>query len=144
MELNLPVFRASKFPTHNMQDADFKSINEKLQILLAECCPVSRINSKEELEPVINTLVETIQVVLNQEVPTSKQATILLTNFWNTSNTAKKLLWQVQVDADKAEAKAAQQLQAEEEAVSAAEVQKEKDDLCQEECKKNRANSCHP
>ena len=48
------------------------------------------------------------------------------------------------MDADKAEAEAAQQLQAEEEALRAAKVQKEKDDLHQEECKKkkNRANSC--
>ena len=72
MELDLPVCRASKFPTCNMQDTDLKSINEKLQILLAECCPVSRINSKEELEQAINALVKTIQVVLDQEVPMSK------------------------------------------------------------------------
>ena len=72
MELDLPVCRANKFPTHNMQDIDFKSINEKLKTLLAERCPASRINLKEELEQAVNTLVKTVQVVLDQEVPKSK------------------------------------------------------------------------
>ena len=67
-----------------------------------------------------------------------KQAAALLTNIWNTSNTAGKLLWQAQVDTDEVEAKAVWQLKAEEEALRTAEVQKEKDNLCQE-CKKNQS-----
>ena len=70
---------------------------------------------------------------------THEQAATLLTNFWTSSNTAEKLLCQIQVDADEAEAEAAQQLQAEEEALGAAEAQKERDNLHQEECKKNQS-----
>ena len=84
-------------------------------------------------------VLELAQIPLVNNTMTHEQATVLLTNFWNTSNATKKLLWQVQVDADEADAKAVQQLQAEEKALRAAESQKEQDDIHQEE---HRANSC--
>ena len=71
-ELDLPVRRANEFPTCNMRDADFKAINEKLHQLLTTRCPAQKIHTKEELENAVNNLVETIQEVLDQEVPTSK------------------------------------------------------------------------
>ena len=34
--LNLPILRARAFPTHNMHNADFNTINKKLQAPLAD------------------------------------------------------------------------------------------------------------
>ena len=70
--LDLPILRASTFPTCNMCEANFETINEKLQALLANRGPAQRIWSKEELEMAVNALVETIQEVLDQEVSTTK------------------------------------------------------------------------
>ena len=55
-----------------MHDANFETINKKLQALLANRGPAQRIRTKEELETAVNTLVETIQEVLDQEVPITK------------------------------------------------------------------------
>ena len=41
--LDLPILRASAFPMRNMHDADFETINEKLQALLANRGPAQRI-----------------------------------------------------------------------------------------------------
>ena len=70
--LDLPILRAGAFPTCNMRDADFKAINKKLQVLLADRGPAQRIQTKEELESAVNTLVVTLQEVLDQEVPATK------------------------------------------------------------------------
>ena len=71
-KLDLPILRAGAFPTCNMHDADFKAINKKLQALLADRGPAQRIRMKEELESAVNTLVVTLQEVLDQEVPATK------------------------------------------------------------------------
>ena len=71
-ELDLPILRAGTFPMCNMRDANFKAINKKLQALLADRGPAQRIQTKEELESVVNTLVVTLQEVLDQEVPATK------------------------------------------------------------------------
>ena len=55
-----------------MCDANFKTINEKLQALLAAQCQTQKICSEEELENTVNTLVRLIQEVLAQEVPVTK------------------------------------------------------------------------
>ena len=70
-----------------------------------------------------------IRLPLVNEMTNHDQATILLTDLWSASNAAKKLLWQVQSDADELDAQAARQLQAEANALSEAEKQKEKEDL---------------
>ena len=41
--LNLPILRARAFPTHNMCNANFETINKKLQALLANHGPAQRI-----------------------------------------------------------------------------------------------------
>ena len=71
-ELDLPIPRANAFPTRNLRGADFKTINENLQKLLAERCPPKRIRSKEELENTVNTLVNAIQEAVDEVVPVSK------------------------------------------------------------------------
>ena len=59
-ELDLSIHRASTFPTCNMHDTDFKTINKKLQALLANQCPAQKICSEEDLENTVNTLVRLI------------------------------------------------------------------------------------
>ena len=66
---------------------------------------------------------------LINEMTNHDQAAILLTDLWSASNAAEKLLWQAQSDADKLDAEATRQLQAEADALSKAEKQKEKEDL---------------
>ena len=68
-----------------------------------------------------------------------EQAAVLLTNLWATSNQAKKVLLQAQVDADELEAEAVHQQEDEARVLREAEALKDKDDLCKEECKKNQA-----
>lgn len=62
-KLNLPISRANTFPSQNIQNAN---------LLLLTHCPAKRIWSKDKLENTANTLIETIQEVLNQEVPTTQ------------------------------------------------------------------------
>ena len=50
-------------------------------------------------------------------------------NLWTTSNTAEKLLWQAQTDADKLEAETVHQQEEEEAALKEAKAQKEKEVL---------------
>ena len=71
-ELDLPIQRADTFPTRNMQEADFKEINKRLQTLLQERCPAKKIRTKDELKNAVNKLVETIQEVLEVVVPATK------------------------------------------------------------------------
>ena len=71
-KLDLSICRASTFPTCNMHDTNFKTINEKLQALLVDQCPAQKIHSEEELENTVNALVRLIQEVLTQEVPATK------------------------------------------------------------------------
>ena len=61
------------------------------------------------------------QLPLVNETTNHDQAAILLTDLWSARNAAEKLLWKVQSDADKLDAKAARQLQAEANALSEAE-----------------------
>jgi hypothetical protein len=61
----------------------------------------------------------------------------LLTNLWTASNTAERILWQAQSDADEADTLAARQLEDEQQALRETEAQKEKEDLLKEERKKN-------
>ena len=56
-----------------------------------------------------------------------------------TSNQAKKLLWQTQVDADKIDAEAVCQQEDEVHMLRETKVLKDKDNLCKEEHKKNQA-----
>lgn len=71
-ELDLSVSRAPSFPTRNMRDADFTAINEKLRERLALRCPAIRIRHKEDVETTVNTLVDIINEVIDEEVPASK------------------------------------------------------------------------
>jgi hypothetical protein len=71
-ELDLPTQRSNAPEKRNIRDADFKLINEILQTRLAEKCPAKEIHSKEELEDTVNTFIETIQEVLNHNVPVTK------------------------------------------------------------------------
>ena len=62
----------STHPTLDMFLADFKAINNKLVERIAGKCLAKELRSKGELDMAVNTLTETIQEVLNEEVPLTK------------------------------------------------------------------------
>jgi hypothetical protein len=96
------------------------------------------INPSSQLCPDYNLQVfEQTRTPLINDTTTHEQAAILLTNLWTATNTAEKLLWQAQIDADDLEAEAVRQQEEDEAALKDAEAQKEKDDLRKEERKKN-------
>src|ERR1700691_2845477 len=68
---------------------------------------------------------------------THDQAAAILTNIWKVGNTAKKVIWQAQIEVDKEEAHALCQQEAEACLLREAEAPKEKEDLHKEERKKN-------
>ena len=63
----------------------------------------------------------------------------MLTNIWNASNTAKKLIWQAQVQLDKIKAKGLHLQEEEAHTLREAEAAKKKDNLQNEERKKNHS-----
>ena len=68
-----------------------KPSTEKLQALLADRGPAQRIRTKEELESVVNTLVVTLQEVLDQEVLAIKPSPFTK-RWWMKELTELKLL----------------------------------------------------
>ena len=70
-ELDLTVSHASSFPTCNMRDVDFEVINMKLKDCLTLWCPIGIICHKEDVENRVNTLVDTINEVIMEEIPIS-------------------------------------------------------------------------
>ena len=81
-----------------MQDADFKVINKKLKVLIADQCLAKPIGSQAELDNTVNSLVESIQTVIEQEVLLTKPCTFMkhwwtkgLTNIRKEKNKLSKL-----------------------------------------------------
>ena len=89
------------------------------------------------VQPYLQVFEQTCAPLVN-DTTNHEQATALLNNLWTASNTAEKLLWQAQLDADELEVQATHQLEAEQLVLREAEAQKEKEDLHKEECKKNQ------
>lgn len=68
-ELDLTIPHASSFPTHNMRDTNLEVINMRLKEHLALWCPIGIIHHKEDVKDIVNTLVNTINKVIVEEVP---------------------------------------------------------------------------
>ena len=76
--LNLLVQRANPLPSLDLFLADFTAINTKLSVL----CPTQIIHTKMELENTVNSLVDSIQEILKEKVPTTKPCPFMK-RWWN-------------------------------------------------------------
>lgn len=75
------------------------------------------------------------RITLVNNNTTHDQVAVLLANIWTASNTAKQLIWQLQIEADKDAAEALHQQDHETLTLKEAEAAKEKEDLHKEERK---------